>query len=132
MSPTPSRHAGGSGWEALGQPAFRRLWSAQFVSNVGSWMQTVAAQWIMLSLTTSAVLIGAISAAGSLPVLLFAIPAGALGDLVDRKRLIMIGQLVMLVAAALLAVLSAVGGLTPWVLITLLFVIGVGGAFGAP
>lgn len=74
-----------SGWAPLRTPPFRRLWSAQFVSNVGSWMQTVAAQWAMLSLTSSAVLIGAISAAGSLPVLLLAIPAGALGDLVDRS-----------------------------------------------
>src|SRR5579863_3912995 len=128
MSPTPSRHAGGSGWEALGQPAFRRLWSAQFVSNVGSWMQTVAAQWIMLSLTTSAVLIGAISAAGSLPVLLFAIPAGALGDLVDRRRLIVVTQVVMLAAAAGLAVLAAVSALTPALILVLLFVIGSGTA----
>jgi MFS family permease len=112
--------------------AFRRLWCAQFTSNIGSWMQTVAAQWVMTSLTSSAVLLSAISAAGSIPVLLFAIPAGALGDLVDRKRLIVAGQLVMLAAAALLAVLSAVGGLTPWVLIALLFTIGAGGAVAAP
>ena len=112
--------------------AFRRLWCAQFTSNIGSWMQTVAAQWVMTSLTSSALLLSAISAAGSIPVLLFAIPAGALGDLVDRKRLIVAGQLLMLVAAALLAVLSAVGGLTPSVLIALLFIIGAGGAISAP
>jgi hypothetical protein len=66
------------------EPDFRRLWSAQFVSNIGSWMQTVAAQWVMLSLTTSALLVSAISAAASIPVLLLAVPAGALGDLADR------------------------------------------------
>jgi len=120
------------GWAPMRYTEFRRLWLAQFTSNIGSWMQTVAAQWVMTSLTGSALLLSAISAAGSIPVLLFAIPAGALGDLVDRRRLILTGQLVMLVAAALLAVLSAIGGLTPWVLIALLFVIGVGGAFGAP
>src|ERR1700678_1805553 len=86
----------GSGWAPLRAPGFRRLWTAQFVSNVGSWMQTVAAQWVMTSLTSSAVLVSAISAAGSLPVLLLAIPAGALGDLVDRRRLIIVTQLVML------------------------------------
>jgi len=120
------------GWAPLRYTGFRRLWLAQFTSNIGSWMQTVAAQWVMTSLTSSAFLLSAISAAGSIPVLLFAIPAGALGDLVDRRRLILAGQLVMLGAAAVLAVLSAVGGLTPWVLIALLFVIGAGGALGAP
>ena len=128
----PPQSSSPGGWAPMRYPEFRRLWLAQFTSNIGSWMQTVAAQWVMTSLTGSALLLSAISAAGSIPVLLFAIPAGALGDLVDRRRLILTGQLVMLVAAALLAVLSAVGGLTPWVLIALLFVIGVGGAFGAP
>jgi MFS family permease len=121
-----------SGWAPLRHPDYRRLWLAQFTSNVGSWMQTVAAQWVMTSLTSSAFLLSAISAAGSIPVLLLAVPSGALGDLVDRKRLIFAAQLVMLLAAAGLALLSAVGALTPWVLIGLLFVIGIGSAAGAP
>jgi MFS family permease len=95
-------------------------------------MQTVAAQWVMTSLSSSALLLSATSAAGSIPVLLLAIPAGALGDLIDRRRLILIGQVTMLAGAAVLAVLSATGSLTPPSLIGLLFVIGVGGALGAP
>src|SRR3984957_14432159 len=95
------------GWAPMRYAEFRRLWLAQFTSNIGSWMQTVAPQWVMTSLTSPALLLSAISAAGSIPVLLFAIPAGALGDLVDRRRLILAGQLVMLVAAALLAILAA-------------------------
>ena len=114
------------------EPDFRRLWSAQFVSNIGSWMQTVAAQWVMLSLTTSALLVSAISAAGSIPVLLLAVPAGALGDLADRKRLILATQLLMLLAAAALAVLSLASALTPGILLALLFVIGCGTAASAP
>ena len=121
-----------SGWAPLRTPPFRQLWLAQFVSNVGSWMQTVAAQWVMLSLTSSAVLIGAISAAGSLPVLLLAIPAGALGDLVDRRRLIAATQVLMLLASTALAVLAALSGLTPAVILALLFVIGCGTAISAP
>ncbi len=130
LGPAGAREIGG--WTPLRYPDFRRLWSAQFVSNIGSWMQTVAAQWLMTSLTSSALMLSAIQAAGSLPVLLLAVPAGALGDLVDRKRLIVVGQTVMLLAAAALAVLSAVGAIAPWALIALLFVIGVGGAIGAP
>jgi MFS family permease len=80
-------------------------------------MQTVAAQWVMLSLTTSALLVSAISAAASIPVLLLAVPAGALGDLADRKRLILATQLLMLLAAAALAVLSLAGALTPAILL---------------
>ena len=126
----PSHGAGG--WAPLRHADFRRLWTAQFVSNVGSWMQTVGAQWVMTSLTTSALLLSAISAAGSLPVLFLAIPAGALGDLVDRRRLILASQLLMLLAAAALAVLAAASALTPAVLLVLLFIIGVGGAASAP
>ena len=111
---------------------FRRMWTAQFVSNIGSWMQTVAAQWVMISLTRSAVLIGAIAAAGSLPVLLLAVPAGALGDLIDRRRLIFGTQVVMLAAATGLAVLAALSGLTPTLILALLFVIGCGSAASAP
>lgn len=128
----PARPATPGGWAPMRHADFRRLWLAMFTSNVGSWMQTVAAQWVMTALTSSAVLLSAIQAAGSIPILLLAVPSGALGDLVDRKRLIVGGQAVMLAAAALMAVLSAVGGLTPWVLIALLFAIGVGGAIGAP
>jgi MFS family permease len=116
----------------LRHPDFRRLWSAQFTSNVGSWMQTVAAQWVMTSLTNSAFLLSAISAAGSIPVLLLAVPAGTLGDLLDRRRLILFSQAVMLLAAVALAVLASAGALTPGVLLALLFMIGIGGAASAP
>jgi MFS family permease len=122
----------GGGWAPLRHPDFRRLWAAQFTSNIGSWMQTVAAQWVMTSLTSSALLLSAVSAAGSIPVLLLAVPSGALGDLLDRRRLILAAQATMLVAAAGLALLSALGALTAWVMLGLLFVIGIGGAIAAP
>ncbi len=121
-----------SGWSPLRHPDFRRLWAAQFTSNVGSWMQTVAAQWVMTSLTSSAILLSAISAASSIPVLLLAVAAGVLGDLVDRRALILASQALMLLAAVGLAVLSAVNGLTPVNLLVLLVVIGIGGAASAP
>ena len=116
----------------MGYPDFRRLWSAQFVSNVGSWMQTVAAQWTMASLTSSATLVASISAAASLPVLFLGVAAGVLGDLIDRKKLLAGAQLVMLLAAVGLAMAAALGALTPWLLLALLFVIGSGQALSAP
>jgi MFS family permease len=120
-----------SGWSPLRYPAFRRWWLAQLTSNVGSWMQTVAAQWLMTSLTTSAFLVGAIQAT-NLPVLLFSVPGGVLGDLVDRKRLVLFGQFVMLLAAAALGGLAAAGAVTPGLLLVLLSGIGVGQGLTGP
>jgi MFS family permease len=121
----------GSGWSPLRYSAFRGWWLAQLTSNVGSWMQTVAAQWVMISLTSSALLVGAIQAT-NLPILLLAIPAGALGDLFDRKKLILAGQAVMLLSAALLGVLDVAGVVTPAVLLILLSGIGVGQGLTGP
>jgi MFS family permease len=108
------------------------MWAAQFASNVGSWMQTVGAQWLMLSLTSSAVPVALIQTASSLPVLLFAVPAGAIGDLVDRRRFILGAQAFMLVAATALGVLTLAGLATPWLVLALLFAVGGGQAFTSP
>jgi MFS family permease len=70
--------------------------SAQFVSNIGSWMRTVGAQELMLSLATSATLVALIQTAAGLPVVLLAVPAGAIGDLVDRRRLLIASRSFML------------------------------------
>jgi transmembrane secretion effector len=121
----PPAHSAPSGWSPLRYGAFRGWWLANLTSNVGSWMQTVAAQWLMTSLTSSALLVGAIQAT-NLPVLVLAIPAGVLGDLLDRKRLIIAGQSVMLISALVLAGLDAAGAVTPIVLLILLCGIGIG------
>ena len=106
--------------------------SAQFVSNVGSWMQTVGAHELMLTLTTSATLVSLIQTAAGLPVVLLAVPAGAIGDLVDRRRLLIASQSFMLVAAAALAGLALAGLVTPWLLLMLIFVVGVGQTLTSP
>jgi len=106
--------------------------SAQFVSNIGSWMQTVGAQWLMLTLTSSAAFIALIQTAASLPVLLFSVPAGVVGDLVDRRRFLLVAQTFMLLAAAALGVLALAGLVTPWLLLALVFALGAGQAFASP
>jgi MFS family permease len=121
----------GSGWSPLRFPAFRRWWLANLTSNVGSWMQTVGAQWVMTTLTSSAFLVGAIQAT-NLPVLLLAVPGGVLGDLLDRKKLIVAGQAVMLGSAAALGVLYVAGLVTPAVLLILLCGVGVGQGLTGP
>ncbi len=108
------------------------MWLAQFVSNVGGWMQTVGAQWLMLSLTAAAAPVALIQTASSLPVLLFAVPAGAIGNLVDRRRFLLVAQTFMALAAVVLGVLSIAGVLTPLLLLLLLFALGSGQAWTSP
>jgi MFS family permease len=77
-----------SAWAPLSLfPVFRALWIAQFVSNVGTWMQTVGAQWLLID--ESPLLVSLVQTASSLPIVLLALPAGAWADLVDRKRLLL-------------------------------------------
>ncbi len=106
--------------------------SAQFLSNVGGWMQTVGAQELMLTLTTSATLVALIQTAAGLPIVLFAVPAGALGDVVDRRRLLIASQSFMLLAAGALAALAFAGLVTPLVLLGLIFAVGVGQTLTSP
>jgi MFS family permease len=121
-----------SAWAPFRHRQFTAMWSGQFVSNIGSWMQTVAAQWLMLSLTTSATYVALVQTAAGLPVVLFAILAGTIGDLVDRRRFLLITQTFMLAMAALLGVLAIAGLITPWELLLLLFALGTGQALTSP
>jgi len=126
-SPAP-----GSAWAPFRHRAFAAMWNAQFISNIGSWMQTVAAQWLMLSLTSSAAYIALVQTAASLPVVLFAVAAGAIGDLVDRRKFLLLAQGFMLVAAVALGVLALAGLVTPWLLLALIFAVGTGQALTSP
>ncbi len=124
--------AGSSAWAPFRSPDFAKMASAQFVSNVGSWMQTIGAQELMLTLTTSATLVALIQTAAGLPVVLLAVPAGAIGDLVDRRRLLIASQSFMLLAALALAGLALAGLVTPWVLLALIFAVGAGQTLTSP
>lgn len=121
-----------SPWAPFRSPDFARMASAQFVSNVGGWMQTVGAQELMLTLTTSATLVALIQTAAGLPIVLLAVPAGALGDLVNRRRLLIVSQSFMLIAAAALAGLAFAGLVSPAVLLLLIFAVGVGQTLTSP
>jgi predicted MFS family arabinose efflux permease len=129
---TQTAPAGGQAWAPFRHRLFAAMWTAQFVSNIGSWMQTVGAQWLMLTLTGSATYVALVSTAGSLPVVLFAVAAGAIGDLVDRRRFLLISQGFMLAAAMALGVLALAGLVTPWTLLALIFILGIGQALTAP
>lgn len=114
------------------QPVFRALWIAAFVSNLGTLMQGVAAAWLMTSLTTSPLPVALLQTAGSLPLFLVGLPAGALADVVDRRWLVLITQIWMLVVAVVLGVLTLLGMISAWSLLLLTFLLGLGGALSAP
>ncbi len=116
----------------LREPVFRELWLAGVVSNVGTWMQNVGGAWFMAELTTSATMIALMQTATSLPVFLVGLPAGALADVVDRRRLLLVTQLWMLLAATILALFAFGGRATPALLLGATFALGLGSALGAP
>ncbi|HJP55906.1 MAG TPA: MFS transporter [Gemmatimonadales bacterium] len=121
-----------SAWTPLRRPVFRALWLATVASGVGTWMHDTAAAWLMTSLTTSTLMVALMQTATSLPVLFLALPAGALADIVDRRRLLLITQSWMLGAAAVLGLLTVSGAMTPWLLLFLTFNLGLGVALNTP
>jgi len=108
------------------------LWIASFVSNIGTWMQNVGAVWLMTHLTTSTVLVALMQTASALPIFLLSLPAGALADLVDRRRFLLFTQAWMGVVAMLLAAVTLLGHISPWGLLFLTFLLDVGGALNNP
>jgi MFS family permease len=113
-------------------PPFRALWAANIVSNIGTLMQSVGAAWLMTTLTTSTTLVGLVQTAATLPVFLLGLIAGALADVADRKGLLIWSQAWMLLVATALGVLTLLGFTSPWVLLTLTFGLGLGGAISLP
>ena len=121
-----------SAWSPLKNGLFRGLWIATIVSNVGTWMQDVGAGWLMTSLSSSPSLVALVEAADSLPVMLLALPAGAIADIVDRRRLLIATQVYLMVIAAALGILTWLNVMTPWMLLGFTFALGVGTAMVMP
>jgi len=121
-----------SAWSPLREPLFRALWIASVASNIGTWMHEAGAGWLMTSLTTSPLLVALMQTATSLPVFLLGLPAGALADVVDRRRMLLFTQGWMLSAAGMLGLLTLLDMTTPWVLLVLTLALGAGAAMNAP
>ena len=121
-----------SPWAPLREPLFRSLWMAAVISYTGTWMRNVGAGWLMTQLTTSPFMISLVQAAATLPVFLVTLPAGALADMVDRRRLLLITQSWMAVAAALLGIVTLLEHITPWTLLLFTFVLGLGAVMNDP
>jgi MFS family permease len=108
------------------------LWLASLVSNVGTWMQTVGAQWLLVHAANAAILVSLVQTADMLPDVLFAIVGGVLADILDRRRMIIAVQTALAVSGALLATLTFTGHMSPALLLMFTFVIGSGSVFITP
>ena len=121
-----------SAFAPLANRAFRGLWIANLLSNVGGWMQTTGAAWEMTSLTREPIFVAALAAANMLPMFLFCFFAGVLADRFERRRYIILCQCWMMAVAAVLAGLAFLGQLSAWNLLVLSFLMGLGNAMNAP
>jgi MFS family permease len=113
-------------------PAFRAIWIANLASNLGATMQSVGAAWLMTSLTQSHRMLALVQASTTLPIMLFGIFAGAIADNFDRRRIMLASQNGMLLVSVVLAVFSWMGWVTPWMLIALTLLLGIGTALNSP
>lgn len=121
-----------SAWAPFGIPVYRALWIATLASNIGTWMHDIGAGWLMTSLSPSPVMVALVQTATTLPVFLLALPAGALADIVDRRRYLITTQVFMATVAACLAIIALTGVVTPWLLVVLTFAMGMGTAMMMP
>jgi MFS family permease len=111
---------------------YRRIWTASLISNFGQLILGVGAAWEMTRMGTSPSMIALVQTALMLPLMLVALPAGALADMFDRRKIAMTGLSVAIFFASVLALLSYLGLITPWMLLAFCALIGVGVALYGP
>src|SRR5258707_9976696 len=119
-------------WRPLRTPIFRQLLIADVVSDVGTFMQGVGSAWLMVSIGASPLFVALTQTASALPFFLFALPAGAIGDIADRRRLILYTETWMAGVAIALAVATLAGLMTPRLLLALTFALSAGDAVETP
>jgi MFS family permease len=119
--PTSRDRRAASLWRPLRTPTFRNLLIADVVSDVGTFMQSVGAAWLMVSLGAGPMYIALTQTASALPFFVLALPAGSIGDIVDRRKVILSAEAWMVGVAMVLAVVTISGRMSPWLLLVLTF-----------
>jgi MFS family permease len=135
MTPDAGRHSppvSTGAWHPLGIPLFRNLLIADLVSDIGTFMQTVGAAWLMTTLTSSTTYVALIQTASALPFFLLALPAGSIGDILDRRKLILCTEIWMFSVAAVLGAVTYSGRMTPRLLLLLTLGLSLGDAIESP
>src|SRR6266481_4846142 len=119
-------------WRPLRVATFRNLLIADVVSDIGTFMQSVGAAWLMLSLGAGPMYVALTQTASTLPFFVLALPAGAIGDIIDRRKLILYTEAWMIAVATAIAVLTIGGLMSPWLLLALTFALSAGDALESP
>ncbi|MCU1229641.1 MAG: major facilitator superfamily 1, partial [Acidobacteria bacterium] len=119
-------------FEAFREPDYRRFWTAQFLSNIGSWMQAVAQGWLVYRLTDSPFLLGFVAFAGSAPTFVLMLPGGVLADQWNRRRVVAISQAAQALAALAIAISVHFHTVTVWQICAAAAVAGTAMSFSAP
>src|ERR1700730_6472376 len=121
-----------SPWEPFHHATFAVVWTATVVSNIGTWMYNAASGWLMTSLAPDPLIVSLVQVATTLPMVLLALPAGALADVVDRRRLLIATELATTAIAALFAAFAVLDLVTPGTLLLFTFLVSAGGVLTAP
>ncbi|WP_217705835.1 MFS transporter [Peristeroidobacter soli] len=130
---TPGEASGTeSAFAPLRMRTYRSLWAASLVSDLGGLIQSVGASWMMLSIVGTADMVALVQTAVALPIMLLSLFAGAMADNIERRKMLLASQAFMVVMSCILSVCTWAGVLTPWLLLSLTFLIGCGGAFYYP
>src|SRR5947209_17679258 len=116
----------------LRHPAFRWIWLGALVSNTGNWMEAVAQSWLVQQQTGSPFMVELLAASEFVPHAVLMLAAGYIADRYDRRKLLLAGQVVMMLLGLLLAVLAHLGYASPWVVIALAFAEGAAWASVTP
>jgi MFS family permease len=119
-------------WSPLRNPTFRNLLIADVVSDIGAFMQSVGAAWFMVSLGAGPTFVALTQTASTLPFFLLALPAGAIGDIVDRRKLILYTEAWMVAVAVVLTITAFGRVMSPWLLLMLTFALSAGDAMETP
>ena len=119
-------------WGPLRVSLFRRILAASLIADLGSFMQSVGAAWLMVSMQAGPFYVALTQTASTLPFFLFALPAGSLGDIVDRRKLIVYAEAWMLAVAIALAAITLAGAMSPWLLLALMLALSAGQAMESP
>ena len=121
-----------SPWAPFRHKTYAIIWIATLVSNIGGWMYSSASGWLMTNLTTDPLMVSLVQVAASLPFFLFALPAGALADILDKRHFLIGAEMYIAGASTVFAVMVWCGLINPWSLLVFPFLIEAGSAAPSP
>lgn len=119
-------------YSPLKNSIYRAVWIATFFSNIGTWVHTVSSSLLMTKLTTSSTLIALVQTSAMLPIFMFAIPAGVIADLYNRRNIVIYAQILMSVLAFSMALVTYLGAMNDVLLLVMTFMLNIGLAFNQP